>query len=253
MCCFSGKVNSVTETKIFGRFVTREGQALAYQMRLDTPADVAMILPIPVVQPAKEDSVEFIDLSGYEGFFDDLARGFPMKRKSLALSDTVELAAGMLEVHSVGSFDASFIPTVKDFGRLDARFRLPEGTWAKLPQYANYGFTIFKMKNEKVHPMAFSFPSALGAKGQVYFPTVHIHDGEVHAKEKFDHLLYAQTWPKVGLRDRDGWWESEKLASQFTSPEKSKGLIWDKGHVYRKRIVGLQKNEDIIAQAVAIG
>ena len=38
----------MTETKIFGRFVTKERQALAYQMRLDTPEDVAMILPIPV-------------------------------------------------------------------------------------------------------------------------------------------------------------------------------------------------------------
>ena len=49
------------------------------------------------------------------------------------------------------------------------------------------------------------------------------------------------------------WVESGSLASNFTSPEKSQGLIWDKGHVYRKRVVGLQKNEDVIAQAVAMG
>ena len=255
MCCFSGKVTSVTETKIFGRFVTKDRQALAYQMRLDTPADVAMILPIPVVLPAKEGAVKFIDLSGYESFFKDLENGFPTKRKAWAYDSESPPAAGALEVYSVGSFDASFVPAVKDFVRLDARFRLPEGTWGKLPQYASYGFAVFKLKkgSQQVHPMAFSFPSALAAKEQVFFPTVHIHDGQVHGKEKFDHLLYAQTWPQAGLRSREGWKESARLALEFTKPKESKGLIWDKGHVYRKHIVGLQKNEDIIAQAVAMG
>ena len=72
----------MTETRIFGRFVTKERQVLAYQMSLDTPADVAMILPIPVVQPAKEDVVKFIDLSGYQDFFSDLEKGFPTRSYS---------------------------------------------------------------------------------------------------------------------------------------------------------------------------
>ena len=252
----------MTETRIFGRFVTKERQVLAYQMSLDTPADVAMILPIPVVQPAKEDAVKFIDLSGYQDFFSDLEKGFPTRSYSKggvspgSLPDTDRKP---LKVHAVGSFDASFVPTVKDFGRLDARFRLPKGTWDKLPQFSNYGFAVFKLKkgNEEVHPMAFSFPSRFKRgnvyKERVYFPTVHIHDGKVHLQEKFDHTLYAQASPKAGFRMNEKWVESGSLASNFTSPEKSQGLIWDKGHVYRKRVVGLQKNEDVIAQAVAMG
>jgi hypothetical protein len=41
--------------------------------------------------------------------------------------------------------------------------RLPEGVWAKLPGYADFGFAVFKLKpgNAQVHPMAFSFPAAL--------------------------------------------------------------------------------------------
>lgn len=38
--------------------------------------------------------------------------------------------------------------------------------------------------------MAFSFPSARA--GHLFFPTMHIHDGEVHEKEDFDHTLYCQ-------------------------------------------------------------
>ncbi|MGJ8696736.1 MAG: hypothetical protein ACSHYF_10485 [Verrucomicrobiaceae bacterium] len=227
-------------------------------MSLDTPADVAMILPIPVVQPAKEDAVQFIDLSEYDHFFRDLKAGFPRpKTRTKGAYDFAVPPPGALklEVHSVGSFDASFVPTVKDFSRLDARFRLPEGTWDQLPQYAGYGFAVFKLKkgNQKLHPMAFSFPSVLAKTAELYFPTVHIHDGKVHAKERFDHTLYGQTWPKAGLSSREGWEESQQLAASFAKVEKSKGLLWDKGHVYRRHIRGLQKNEDILAQAIVVG
>ena len=67
-----------------------------------------------------------------------------------------------LKVVEVGSFVASFVPAVKDFSRLDEQFRLPDGTWDKLPQYKDYGFAVFKLKKgeQKVHPMAFEFPRA---------------------------------------------------------------------------------------------
>ena len=65
-------------------------------------------------------------------------------------------------VVQVGAFEASFVPTVKDFSRLDKRFRLPAGAWNKLSTYNDYGFAVFKLKHGalKVHPMAFSFPDA---------------------------------------------------------------------------------------------
>jgi len=37
---------------------------------------------------------------------------------------------------------------------------------------------------------AFTFPHAKGAK--LFFPTVHVHDGEVHKTAEFDHELYLQ-------------------------------------------------------------
>ncbi|MDB4618078.1 hypothetical protein OAG53_00220 [Akkermansiaceae bacterium] len=245
------------ETKIFTRFLTRERQAIAYQMRLDAPEEVAMILPLPVVQPAGEKAVEFINLEKYEDFFADLKKGFPSpvpRSKSWGKSAPVE-AAQLLEVVHVGAFVASFVSSAEDFTRLDPQFRLPEGTWDKLPQYADYGFAVFQLKKgeQKVHPMAFTFPSRLAEKAQLYFPTVHIHDGKVHEKESFDHVLYGQTWPKAGLSSRKGWEESASLAGTFTKVEKSKGLIWKDGHVYRKKMKGEFKNEDVIAQAILVG
>ena len=38
--------------------------------------------------------------------------------------------------------------------------------------------------------MAFEFETRL--KNEIFFPTVHIHDGEVHKREHFDHTLYLQ-------------------------------------------------------------
>jgi hypothetical protein len=256
MCCFSRPVNSVTQTKIFARLLTRQDQSIAYHMRLDTPEDVAMILPLPVRVGSKEDSVKFIDLSGYENFFRDLKKGFPdPPTKSRSKYDSALPQAGALRVQTVGSFEASFVPTVDDFSRLDQRFKLPDGTWEKIPAYKDYGFAVFKLKkgSKKIHPMAFSFPSRLAEKAQLFFPTVHIHDGKVHDKEDFDHQLYAQTWLKAALRGKDGWEESHKLASQFTKVDKAKKLIWGDGHVYLRKIRGRKKNVDVIAQPVAIG
>ena len=215
-----------------------------------------MILPLPVMVGSKEDSVKFIDLSGYENFFRDLKTGFPdPPTKSRSKYDIALPQAGALMVQTVGSFEASFVPTVADFSRLDKRFKLPDGTWEKIPAYKDYGFAVFRLKkgSKKIHPMAFSFPSRLAEKAQLFFPTVHIHDGKVHDKEDFDHQLYAQTWLKAALRGKDGWEESHKLASQFTKVDKAKKLIWGGGHVYRRKIRGRKKNVDVIAQPVAIG
>jgi hypothetical protein len=37
-------------------------------------------------------------------------------------------------VREVGSFEASYVPKIADFSRLDERFRLPVAVWKKLPQ-----------------------------------------------------------------------------------------------------------------------
>lgn len=255
MCCFSRPVKFVGSTQIFARFLDGVDQCVVYEMKLDTDEDLAMILPIPVDQPAKDDAVKFIDLSGYTEFFQDLDRAYP-ELATLSMRNSKSAVpmpkATPLVVQRVGSFDASFVPSIRDFGRLDAQFRLDDAVWKSLPQYANFGFAVFKLRKgyQQVHPMAFRFPTA--TPGKLFFPTVHIHDGAVHAEEEFDHTLYAQAWKNAVISGLD-WEESHKNAGQFIDKDRAKDLVWGGGHLYKKNIIGKAKNEDIIALTRSMG
>jgi hypothetical protein len=243
MCCFSRPVDYVAGTSIFAR-PSKAGQYLVYSMTLKAGSDLAMILPIPTPKASKEDAVTFINLEKYPDFFDDLRAGFPEPRPlSRAKGDVPppRAAKPTLKVVEVGSFVASFVPTVKDFSRLDEQFALPAGTWDKLPQYKDYGFAVFKLKKgeHKVHPMAFEFPRA--DERRLFFPTVHIHDGKVHDRAGFDHALYCQ-----GADTRTRWTESPQPASFFVKKlDETKGIVDGKAHVYRKQMAGNFKNEDV--------
>ena len=136
------------------------------------------------------------------------------------------------------------MPSVKDFARLDARFRMPEGVWDQLPQYQSFGFAVFKLKRHAhtVHPMAFEFPRADTSK--LFFPTVHVHDGVVRAEAKFDHELYCQD--EGHLSGRQGWRESHQPARAFANIKRAKGLLDRDGHCYFKRLFGRLKNQDTV-------
>jgi hypothetical protein len=250
MCCFSRPIQSVTATRIFARgyaFGTeRERQFIIYSMRLKVAEELAMVLPIPVKPGTGENGVRFINLEGYPNFFEDMEQGFPERASwSFGCSAKSPVAARALVVLEVGSFEASYVPSVADFSRLDERFRLPKDSWEKLPQYKTYGFAVFKLKPgaKTIHPMAFCFPRA-SAK-QLFFPTVHIHDGEVHPKADFDHLLYCQ-------RARDekfrlwSWRESPQLAKSFIDAAKAKNIVDPAQHCFRLELNGRLKNEDTV-------
>lgn len=85
-------------------------------------------------------------------------------------------------------------------------------------------FAVFQFKpgRQEVHPMAFMFPRKDVA--QLFFPTLHIHDGTVHPWEQFDHELYTQG------NDRQapavlGWEESQGVASQFMNTRHTSGIL----------------------------
>lgn len=244
MCCFSQPVDYVRATQIFARPAKGGGQYVVYSMNLKAGNDLAMILPIPTPKASKEDAVNFINLEKYADFFDEMRTGFPEPRAAAGVTKNgpppPAAPPPKLKVIEVGSFVASFVPTVKDFSRLDEQFRLPDGTWDKLPQYKDYGFAVFKLKKgeQKVHPMAFEFPRA--DKSKLFFPTVHIHDGKVHDRAGFDHVLYCQG-ADTGMR----WRESPQPAEMFLRKlDQAKGVVDGKGHVYRHVMVGMFKNED---------
>lgn len=244
MCCFSGKVE-VSGTNIFARASKDGRQFLVYSMQFHSADDVAMILPIPTPKNSAEDAVKFINLEKYESFFDDLLAGFPVKKDGRGKGDGPAAGSlGGIKVVEVGKFVASFVPAIKDFARLDKQFRLPDGVWEKLPQYKDFGFAVFKLKkpekgDQKVHPMAFEFPRA--DKTVLFFPTVHIHDGTVPAKAKFDHSLYCQVGDMAPLN----WRESPGMAESFVKVKETEGIVDGKAHVYWKQMVGSFENKDV--------
>lgn len=258
MCCFSGPVKSVSNTQIFGRLSGKETQFVVYQMQYESNAQNAMILPIPTASNATEDSVQFFDLKQYDRFFADLHRSFPPIQPPPTMSRSVENSAvksPLLKVQEVGDFVASIVPTVSDFSRLNPKFSISPETWAKIPVYSDYSFVVFQLDKleGRPHPMAFEFKTRF--TDRVFFPTVHIHDGEVHSSEEFDHTLFCQHagfdnavggyTSKIDLQT--GWTRSKDLAKKTVDAEKSKGIVSGELLLHRKYIRGTQPNEDTFA------
>ncbi len=253
MCCFSGPVKSVSATNIFARMGEAGRQFVVYSMTVNMTKPLAMVLPLPVKKGSDEKAVRFINLEDYKNFFSDLDAGFPKPvtkgADSFAATMPISGSAHQLEVVQVGNFEASFVPTVNDFNRLDKRFKLPKELFTKLPDYAHYGFAVFKLKpgSQTVHPMAFEFPTA---KDKLFFPTVHIHDGKVHARAKFDHVLYCQPSESARLKLKD-WEESEKLAVRFVVVKNTKGIVEADEHCYKRELIGMLANKDTFVELSA--
>ena len=276
MCIFTGPVQSVAATRIFGR-LSGARQALAYSMTLQADRDVAMVLPIPVVHGSREDAVRFIDLSAHESLFDDLAKLFPTPEVEHVVAGAARSlatrAAAPLPVQRVGSFEASFVPRPADFSRLDPRFRLTTAFFEAMPRYRDWGFAVFQLRTDPdpddtnpeapvgafpelglagvlprrtFHPMAFEFPTR--DRSKLYFPTLHVHDGTIPAQATFDHVLYAQieridahpTSTRAGDIARP-WTSSSFVPKDSRVPG---GLVLDGLPVHRERLYGLADNDD---------
>lgn len=105
---------------------------------------------------------------------------------------------------------------------------------------------VFKLKSgeNRIHPMAFEFPRA--NRMQLFFPTVHIHDGKVHDKADFDHALYWQENEHETLGLLHGWRESPNLAHEFVNISKTKGIVDPDRHCHLLQLRGDLKNEDTL-------
>ena len=241
--CICSKTAELSNTNIFARAGKDGRQFLVYSMVIKAAEELALILPIPTPKASKEDAVKFLALDKYENFFDEMRKGWPEPKtdsRGPALGGPKE--EPKLKVVEVGSFIASFVPTQKDFDRVDEKFKMPDDVWKKLPQYKDWGFAVFQLKKgeKKVHPMAFDFPRESAKK--LFFPTVHVHDGKVEEKAGFDHTLYCQASGGENILE---WEESPQPAELFmTKLDKAHGIVDGKDHVYRKTLKGKLKNED---------
>jgi hypothetical protein len=207
-----------------------------------------MVLPIPVPEGAAEDAVRFVSLEDCPGFFAQMRNGFPAETFAgvahLSLGDSVEVSETILEVHEVGNFEASFVPTPGDFGRLDERFRLPAELWLKLNDYRDYGFAVFKLKATRladVHPMAFEFPRR--HRDRLFFPTLHVHHRSVEPYAHFDHTLYCQPTPELNFH-LAGWEDSLEPAGAFMRCPQGLALVDPEFPCWRLSLMGNLENRD---------
>ncbi len=248
MCVFTAEIDYVTSTRIFSR-IEASRQAIIYDMYLSSSVETAMVLPIPVAKDYSENAVDFIDLSSYEDIFIDIDKLFPKSRRPL--TDPVSASMGVsLEVVQVGVFEASYVPRVSDFSRLDPRFSLKEDFFQKLPGYKDYGFVVFQLKPGKsqVHPMAFWFPTR--HMDRLFFPTVHMHHGEIHEQEEYSHVLYGQG----PIRDEVGGLWTQEIAGGDRIKAimmRSQGLISSESEIYKCSLSGHLKNKDTWYRLVA--
>jgi hypothetical protein len=271
MCCFSQPVEVVSDTNIFARSADEGRQFLVYSMSYGASVDLAMVLPLPVPPGSAEDAVSFINLQGYPGFFDDMRSGFPPIMIQSRGGGPMSKSAPRLRVHDVGDFEASFVPQIDDFGRLDERFRIAPEVWDHLPAYRDYGFAVFKLKASRssgsagsspglsggspkdgrpnprtVHPMAFTFPRR--NPDLLYFPTVHVHDRKVHHHAAFDHMLYCQADAAME-DDLQGWEKSRKPASTFIDIPRAEDIVEPDRRCWRLPLAGWRKNMDTLVGA----
>lgn len=239
MCMFTVKVVRIEATRIFARKTAADRQLVIYEMKVSAPTTGAMVLPIPVVPGSGEGAgaVRFVALDHVPTFFEQLDQLF--ERDQVIVGGRGRSAsAPTLEVHRVGAFEASYVPTLADFERLDPRFRMPRGTLDSIPGYADWGFAVFQLaptpELAQIHPMGFEFKTR--APDQLFFPTVHCHKGEIPDYAVFDHLLYAQG--VYGLAD----WKRQRYHDGLT--DKVAALLDPKADVNRFRLTGFRANED---------
>jgi len=127
-------------------------------------------------------------------FFDQLDALFPaVERPDPFANDLVELAARgsapTLQVHRVGAFEASFVPSRADFGRLDPRFRLPDEVLAGLPYDDSWGHAVFKLQGAGAKSRR-STPARRGLGAWLSSLLGGRH--ELAKLARFDHQLYFQ-------------------------------------------------------------
>ena len=196
MCIMAEPVVSVTNTRIFAGSNLNGRQALVYAMSVQLSNRVgrgnAMILPVPVgVEGAG--SIELIDLSLLPDFFMPLDELFRPRSRSMSKG----MSLGMdddLEVHKVGKYDVSIVPTVDDVKRLNSSvFEVSADTEHTLREHypVGFAFVVSQLRESgDFHPLAYTHP-LVGER--LFIPTRHEHGkGASDRSPKWDHTIYYQ-------------------------------------------------------------
>lgn len=180
MCLFTSGVTDVSDTRIFVRKEGARRQILAYQMTLQADDELAMVLPLPVGERDESSALEFINMEKCERFFDTIASLLAIWEDddvsfgSSLGSDAPPVTRPVLEVHRVGDYEASFVPSIADFSRgvlhcyhRTARYQFADVVqkpWARQGQYGASNSAVIRIRYSGVSGASYEMVVGVLAK-----------------------------------------------------------------------------------------
>ena len=186
MCITINKAE-LADTKILVVAGVGNTQLTVYSNHASTGAGNAMILPVPTTR-----NLRMVDMTDFEKIFTDIDAYFP--DDSLGMFDAMTLSTNSrsrLEVHQVGSYRASIVPSLADLDRLDDEFNLSASNVREVlkDHYANFGFVVCRLStgSRTYEPFAYVHEYV----DEMFVPTRHYHGGAPEAKSFWDHAIYA--------------------------------------------------------------
>jgi len=225
MCMINESVDEITDTKLFASFNNNKSrQLMIYSNQIvNFIANNAMILPVP-----HPDSVKFHSTELCTTLFDDLDVHFVKRFKpkgghslyrsnaTLGMSDS-----STLEIHNVGSYVVSIVPTINDFDRLDKSVFTLSSNIRSIVEHkysATFGYLICKLKtgyNTVYEPLAYSHNTLTkNNKPYLFIPSYH------HHPDPYSHSIMLAN--NTGLNVVDDWSHNVYIvnlnpAAQFNS------------------------------------
>lgn len=289
MCIVADNVKDVSETKIASFHIAYSldggvsllpGQLVVYAATVDSTAPTNAFI-LPVYNPGNDyKKIIPLDLSGEALFFDDLDRiynrWFPQQQevKFRSLSTNSYSLDSMLEVHRVGDYKFSIMPSKLDFYRVN-RSELNINPCAKsaIDVHSNdYSFIVYQFYQKgKLEVSPFGYICEPHSEYSMIIPTIHghPHDGisamtgggyggsmygsfgsDFEQNSDFDHIIYTlvknpsrQPVPSADIRDINTMFR--KICSDYMM--RTLNIYTPKSFVPNKIMIkGYKSNRNII-------
>lgn len=246
--CIVVEEAEVSSTNIFvAPNKSKERQMVVYSNNVDTRFEKnLMVLAVP-----NPETVDFVDLSEYQEFFEDVDSYYSRHKIATKSYDGGMMyesfsATNSLHIHQVGNFLASICKNINDLKKIDVK------TFGKINDDAmefmkskysdtGYGFVVCKLKkgNYNYHPFAYTHKIS----GGLFVPTMHYHgdekirsETELKLKKEFNDIEFNtamkkyEFFKKVNGAFYSDEYYAEKLANilnEYKNAEITLDYDWD--------------------------